>query len=132
MRYLITDEIWAVFGPMVKDRRSKLGPEPELSDRMFFEAVLYRARTGVPRRDLPAEFGAWDAVYNRLRRRIHSGRLEKLFERTAERTECEDARRLMIDSTVVRAHQHAAGVGRERGGPRRRRSAGRAAASRPR
>lgn len=57
MRYLITDEIWAVLGPMVERCRSKLGPEPELPDRIFFEAVLYWARTGVPWRDLPAEFG---------------------------------------------------------------------------
>jgi len=48
MRYLITDETWAVFGPIVESRRSKLGPEPELPDRMLFEAVLYRARAGVP------------------------------------------------------------------------------------
>ena len=47
-------------------------PEPTLPERMFFEAVLYRARVGCPWRDLPAELGAWDAVDNRLRRRIHS------------------------------------------------------------
>jgi len=132
MRRILTDEIWDVFGPMVERCRSRLGPEPELPDRMFFEAVLYWARTGIPWRDLPGEFGAWDAVYNRLRRWIHSGRLKKLFELMAERPECEGPRRLMIDSTIVRAHQHAAGAARKKGAARRRRSAAHAAGSRPR
>ena len=127
MRRIITDEIWAVLGPMVRECRAPLGPEPELPDRMFFEAVLDWARTGIPWRDLPGEFGAWDAVYNRLRRWVHSGRLKRLFERMAERPECEAPRRLMIDSTIVRAHQHAAGARRKRGAARRRRSAAPAA-----
>jgi putative transposase len=123
MRHIISDEIWEVLGPMVERCGSPLGPEPDLPDRMFFEAVLYRARTGIPWRDLPGEFGAWDAVYNRLRRWIHSGRLKRLFDLMAERPECEGPRRLMIDSTVVRAHQHAAGAARGKGAARRRRSA---------
>ena len=132
MRHTITDEIWAVLGPMVKECRSPLGPEPQLPDRMFFEAVLYWARTGIPWRDLPGEFGAWDAVYNRLRRWIHSGRLKRLFERMAAQPECEGLRRVMIDSTIVRAHQHAAGAAKKKGAPRPTPSAGRAAASRRR
>lgn len=132
MRYVITDEIWAVFGPMVDRCKSPFGPEPDLPDRMFFEAVLYWARTGCPWRDLPGEFGAWDAVYNRLRRWVHSGRLKKLFELMAAQPECDGLRRVMIDSTIVRAHQHAAGARRKRGAPRRRRSAARAAGCRRR
>jgi transposase len=66
MRQAIADEIWAVMGPTVERRGSRLGPAPELPDRTFFEAVLYRARAGVPRRDLPSEFGDGSAVYNRL------------------------------------------------------------------
>ena len=132
MRHIITDEIWTVLGPMVQRCRSPLGPAPELSDRMFFEAVFYWARTGVPWRDLPGEFGAWDAVYNRLRRWIHSGRLKRLFELMADRPECEGPRRLMIDSTIVRAHQHAAGAAKKKGAARRKGSAAPAAGSRPR
>ena len=117
---------------MVESCLSNLGPETDLPDRMFIEAVLYWARTGIFWRDLPAEFGDWDAVYNRLRRWIHSGRLKRLFDLMSERAECEDARRLMIDSTVVRAHQHAAGALRKKGAARRRPSVARAAASRRR
>lgn len=127
MRRIITGEIWAVLGPMVEEGRSPLGPEPDLPDRMFFEAVLYRARTGIPWRDLPGAFGARDAASNRLRRWIHSGRLKRLFERMAERPECEGPRRLVIDSTIVRSHQHSAGAPKKKGAPRRRRSAAPAA-----
>jgi transposase len=132
MRHVITDEIWDVLGPMVQGSRSPLGPEPDLPDRMFFEAVLYRARTGCPWRDLPSDFGNWSAVSNRLRRWIASGRLKEPFERMAAGPECEGLRRVMIDSTIVRAHQHAAGAPKERGAPRPTRSAGRAAACRRR
>ena len=132
MRYAITDEIWAVMGPMVERCKSRLGPVPILPDRMFFEAVLYRARTGVPWRDLPSDFGDWSAVYNRLRRWIHSGRLEKLFKEMAAQPACEGTVRVMIDSTIVRAHQHSAGAAQKRAGRRPRRSAGRVEAPRPR
>src|SRR5436189_45537 len=81
MRYMLTDELWAVMGPLVeRAKRHKAGQKPETPDRVFFEAVLYWARTGVPWRDLPAEFGSWDAVYNRLRRWVYSGSLQALFE----------------------------------------------------
>jgi transposase len=47
---------------------------------MCFEGTLYLARTGIPLRDLPGEFGAWDDVYQRFRRRVASGALARLFE----------------------------------------------------
>jgi putative transposase len=132
MRYVITNEIWDIFGPMVERCKSPLGPEPGLPDRMFFEAVLYWARVGCPWRDLPAEFGDWSAVYNRLRRWVASGRLKKLFEAMTARPECDGLRRVMIDSTIVRAHQHAGGASKKKGAPQRRQSVDRGAASRRR
>src|SRR3954468_8946921 len=127
MPYAITDEIWAVVGPMVDRCKSRLGPAPDLPDRMFVEAVLYWARTGVPWRDLPSDFGDWSAVYNRLRRWIASGRLEKLFKEMAAQPACEGTVRVMIDSTIVRAHQHSAGASKKRrcGGPGDRSKSGR-------
>lgn len=71
----------AVMGPLIeRAKKHKGGPKPNTPDRLYFEAVLYWARTGVPWRDLLAEFGAFDAVYNRLRRWVHSGSLRRLFE----------------------------------------------------
>ncbi len=115
MRFEITDELWAVLGPMVQRCRSPLGPAPELPDRLFFDAIFHWARTGCPWRDLPSEYGDWSAVYNRFRRWIHSGRLEKLFAAMIAQPECTGTLRLMIDSTIIRAHQHAAGAAKKKG-----------------
>ena len=119
MRYAITDDLWAALGPLVDQaRRNRQGQKPELPDRLFVEAVLYWARTGIPWRDLPGEFaarfGAWDAVYNRFRRWVHSGSLATLCELLTARPEFGEVRRVLIDSTTVRAHQHAAGARRRK------------------
>jgi putative transposase len=127
MRYMLTDDLWAAMEPLVeRAKRHKGGQRPSLPDRTFFEALLYLARTGVPWRDLPAEFGRWDAVYNRFRRWVHSGALRRLFEALTAEPKFGDVRRVLIDSTIVRAHQHAAGARRKQkssgpGGRRRRR-----------
>jgi len=93
--------------------KSRAGSPPVLSDRLFIEAVLYRARTGLPWRDLPQDFGRWDAVYNRFRRWEARG----VWRRLWEHLQTEDGPmtgHLFIDATIVRAHQHAAGASRRR------------------
>ncbi len=133
MRYMITDGLWEAMELLVAQaKRHKGGKPPVLPDRMFFEAVLYWARTGVPWRDLPSDFGEWSAVYKRLRRWIDSGRLEKLFRLMAAQAACAGTLRVMIDSTIVRAHQHAAGAVKKKVGRRATRSASRAGAARRR
>jgi putative transposase len=119
---MITDERWFILGPCVEQaKRYKCGQTPVLPERMFFEAVLYLARSGVPWRDLPGEFGAWDTVYNRFRRWIASGSLAKLFELLTDNPAFADVKRALIDATNVRAHRCAAGAPKKRG---RRRSEG--------
>jgi putative transposase len=139
MRYMLTDDLWETLEPLVAEAKQHTGGQrPETPDRVFFEAVLYWARTGVPWRDLPAEFGAWDAVYNRLRRWVQSGSLTALFELLTANPELGEVRRVLIDGTIVRAHQHAAGARRKkkRSGPSgrsgSRRSAAAGAGGRPR
>src|SRR5246127_1837735 len=110
VRLLLTDEAWAEIAPVLATLKSRAGRPPVLSDRLFIEAVLYLARTGVPWRDLPGDFGRWDAVYNRFRRWVASGSLARLFEALTERPAFAQLRRVLIDSTIVRAHQHAAGA----------------------
>ena len=128
MRYAFTDELWEHFEPLVTQaKRYRCGVAPTLSERLFFEALLYWGRTGVPWRDLPGEFGAWDAVYNRFRRWIHSGSLQRLFELLTAEPRLGEIRRVFVDSTIVRAHQHAAGARQKRGRRRTKPSAGPAA-----
>lgn len=117
MRYVITDDLWAALGPLVdRAKQNRQGQKPDLPDRLFFEALLYLARTGVPWRDLPGDFGAWDAVYNRFRRWVASGSLAALFESLTADPQFGEVRRVLIDSTIVRAHQHAAGARRKKSG----------------
>jgi transposase len=134
MRYMLTDALWAAMEPLVaRAKTHKGGQPPVLPDRMFFEALLYLGRTGIPLRDLPGEFGAWGAVYNRLRRWVTSGAMARLFEGMTADPAFGEVRRVLIDSTLVRAHRHAAGVRRRkkrsgRAGVRRRRGSAAVAA----
>src|SRR3954453_13604717 len=115
MRYMLTDDRWAAMEPLVTQaKRHRGGQPPAVPDRTFFEALLYLARTGVAWRDLPAEFGRWDAVYNRFRRWVQSGGLKALFDLMTADPDLGEDRRVLIDSTIVRAHQHAAGARRRK------------------
>src|SRR5882672_7641192 len=91
-------------------------------NRLFVEAVLYRYRAGIPWRDLPERFGGWKNVHTRFSRWAASGVWERVFQHLAADADNEYA---MIDSTVVRAHQHSAGAQKKL--TRTRRSADRAA-----
>ena len=121
MRYMLTDDLWDALRPLVAQaKRNHQGAKPKLPDRAFFEALLYLARTGIPWRDLPSAFGRWEAVYNRFRRWVASGGLKALFELMTADPQLGEYRRVLIDSTIVRAHPHAAGARRKkkRSGPR--------------
>src|SRR3954466_16184971 len=76
-------------------------------NRLFVEAVLYRYRAGVPWRDRPERFGDWKNVHRRWSRWAQSQVWETVFEHLAGEADNEYA---MIDSTIVRAHQHSAGA----------------------
>lgn len=90
--------------------------------RMFVEAVLWIARTGCPWRDLPAAFGKWNSVFVRFNRWSEGGVWQRLFAALADDPDFEY---LIVDSTIMRVHQHAAGA---KGGLKIRRSAAAAAA----
>jgi putative transposase len=75
-------------------------------DRNFIEAVLWWRRTGVPWRDLPEAFGPWKTVFNRFDRWSKAGKWTRLF---AALQSNRDDEWHSLDSTINRAHQHAAG-----------------------
>jgi transposase len=130
VRLLLTDESWETLGTIISGVKSAAGAPPEISDRLFVEAVLYRARVGCPWRDLPKCFGAWDAIYNRFRRWVEIGVWKALCERLPE-DGLAAVKALFIDSTVVRAHQHAAGAAAKKGGKKPKVSVAVAAVSAP-
>jgi transposase len=129
-RLLLTDEIWEQLAEALSELKSRAGAPPKLSDRDFIEAVLFMARTGTPWRDLPERFGEWDAVYQRFRRWEEAGRWRALFERLP--AELQEVRTIFLDSTVIRAHPHAAGAPQKKGASRPRPSAAAGADSGPR
>jgi transposase len=109
-RKMISDAQWKQLEEAIKKaKHSQAGAPPEQDDREFLEAVLWIARTGSPWRDLPSELGYWHAVYMRFRRWETRGVWKNLWE-ALQAKEFVGARRLFIDSTTVRAHQHAAGA----------------------
>jgi transposase len=84
------------------------GPgRPAHDDRTFIEAVLWWRRTGVPWRDLPQEFGPWKTIFNRFDRWSKSGRWSQLLIALQNDPDNEWH---SLDSTINRAHQHAAGA----------------------
>jgi len=132
MRYVLTNPIWEQLRPLVAAaKRSPVGAKPDVPDRLFLEALLYRARTGVPWRDLPAEFGDFNAVFQRAKRWRQAGTFDRLFGSLPTDSPVAEVKRLFIDSTTVRAHLHAAGAKKKPTRPKKP-SAVRAGASPPR
>ena len=120
MRRIITNPIWEVLEPLVQSsKKSPVGAKPEISDREFLEAVLYRARTGIPWRDLPEQFGDWNAVYQRWKRWRKAGNFQRLFQAMPADSPAQQVARLFADSTIIRAHPHAAGGGKKGARPNR-------------
>lgn len=118
---------WAFFEPFVIARGPKRG-RPACNHRLVLDGVFWIARTGAPWRDLPGEFGNWSSVYRQFRRWSVSGLWDAMLE-ALNATGAAQSSVQMIDSTIVRAHQHAAGA---KGGLKARILAARVAATRPR
>ena len=114
-RFLVSDALWKAIDTLIIEiKRKQLNP-PKTSNRMFVEAILHQARTGNPWRDLPREFGSWNAAYYRFRR-WEKRRIWKRIWKQFQSLDAKPLRHLFIDSTVVKAHKHAVGASKKRGG----------------
>jgi transposase len=105
-RHALRDDQWARIKDFLPGREGHVGGTAG-DNRLFVDAVLYRYRAGVPWRDLPERFGDWKNTHRRWSRWAESGVWEKIFNHLAGEADNEYA---MIDSTIVRAHQHSAGA----------------------
>lgn len=123
-RHEITDEAWIKIKDLLPGKRNDPG-RTAADNRLFLNAVLWIARTGAPWRDLPERFGEWNSVFQRFNRWCKRGVWADVLKAWKE----PDLECLMLDSTVVRARQHAAGARRKKGGMKR--SAVREAVSAP-
>ena len=122
------DEEWAFFAPFLVRDGAGSG-RPPANHRLVLDGVFWIARTGAPWRDLHEHFGKWDSVYRQFRRWTVAGVWDVILDALNREDGGLDAVQ-MIDSTVVRAHQHAAGA--KKGALRTKVLAVRAVAIRPR
>ena len=105
-RQELSDAVWARIEPHLPGKVSDPGRTGR-DNRLFVEAILWLARSGAHWRVLPAEFGKWNSVYQRFNRWCRDGVWERLFNALADNPDWEY---LLIDSTIIRAHQHSAGA----------------------
>jgi transposase len=105
-RYGLRDDQWERIKDLLPGRQGSVGVTAA-DNRRFVEAVLYRYRAGIPWRDLPEHVGDWKNVHRRFSRWAKSGIWLHVFSQLATEADNEFA---MIDSTIVRAHQHSAGA----------------------
>ena len=112
-RYALRDDQWERIQGLLPGREGHVGGTAK-DNRRFVEAVLSRYRAGIPWRDLPGRFGDFRVIHTRHMRWSRSGAWEQVFKHLAADADNEYA---MIDATIIRAHQHAAGA---KGGIKRR------------
>jgi transposase len=120
-RHELTDTQWETIRDLLPGREGDRGATGK-DNRLFVNAVMWIAKTGAPWRDLPCRFGNWNSVFQRFNRWCK----RKVWQTIMEKLQDPDLDRLLLDSTIIRAHQHAAGakgstahaeaLGRSRGG----------------
>ena len=103
-RHALTDAQWARLQPLLPKRPQ--GRKSTLGDRLFVDAVIFRARTGIQWRDLPERFGNWKSVYDRFR----NWALKDVWAQVFRELQIDvDDTASIVDGTSVRAHQDASG-----------------------
>ncbi len=117
----LTDEQWAALEPLLpKPKGPKTGRPPTRPKRQLVDGIRWRVRTGAPWRDVPVDYGPWQTVYGLFRRWQRAGAWKTVLSRLQALADA--AGRITwdvsVDSTVSRAHQHAAGA-RKRGSAKR-------------
>jgi transposase len=105
-RYALRNDQWDRIQNILPGRQESAGATAK-DNRLFVEAVLYRYRAGIPWRDIPERFGDFRVIHTRHSRWSKSGTWKRIFEILAKDSDNEYT---MIDSTIVRAHQHSAGA----------------------
>jgi transposase len=102
-RFELTDKEWGIISPLLPNKPRGV---PRTDDRRVLNGIFYILRTGSPWRDLPERYGAYTTAYNRYNRWAKAGVWLRIFETLAARS---PQSLQFIDSSVIRAHQHAAG-----------------------
>jgi transposase len=102
-RYDLSETEWRLIGPLLPNKPRGVA---RVDDRRVINGIFYVLRTGSPWRDLPERYGPYTTVYNRYNRWAKAGIWLAIFETLAAKS---PQSMQMIDSSIIRAHQHAAG-----------------------
>ena len=119
-RMVLREDQWERIAPLLPGTVGDPG-RSGTDHRRFWEAVLWSVRVGAPWRDLPGFFGKWNSIFQRFRRWVKNGVVDRIFNARSEDADFED---VILDGTIVRVHQHGTGargaqtqaIGRSRGG----------------
>ena len=115
-RTLLTDAHWALLAPLLPGCGGRRGVVAK-DNRGFVEAVRWVGRTGLPWRDLPPDLGQWHRVFVRFSRWRTRGvwaQVLATLQAVGQAVPSPRQRQVQLDSTTVRAHQHAAGARKKR------------------
>jgi transposase len=106
----LTDAAWAVIAPLLP-ANGKRGKQ-WTAHRQVINGILWKLRTGAPWRDLPERYGPWQTCYDRFVRWRRDGTWDRLLQHAQTKSDAvgEVVWEVSIDSTSIRAHQHAAGA----------------------
>jgi transposase len=108
MRYELTDHEWTAIKPMLPNKPRGVA---RVNDRRILNGIFWVLRSGAPWRDLPQSFGPYTTCYNRFVRWRRAGVWGKIMNVLAG---AHDAAVQMIDTSIVRVHQHGACITRNR------------------
>ncbi|MEU0521942.1 IS5 family transposase [Streptosporangium sp. NPDC006007] len=113
-RHDLTDAQWAALEPHLPAASGKERP-PKWGRRQLINGIRWRIRTGAPWRDVPACYGHWFTVYGLFRRRRRAGIRARILAALQARADAAGkiGWTVSVDSTIARAHQHAAGARRQ-------------------
>src|SRR4029077_15927463 len=106
MRYELTDHEWAAIKPMLPNKPRGV---PRVDNRRVLKGIFWVLRSGAPWRDLPGAFGPYTTCYNRFVRWRRAGVWSRIIDALAA---AQDAAVQMIDTSIVRVHQHGACIKR--------------------
>jgi transposase len=107
----LTEQQWRRLQPLLPPHK-KEGRPPE-EDRRIVDGILWVVRTGAPWRDVPERYGPWSTVYSRFYRWRKAGQWDRILAALQQEADTQgqlDWEIHFVDSTVIRAHQHAAGA----------------------
>lgn len=102
-RFDLSDKEWAIISPLLPNKPRGVARS---DDRRVLNGIFYILRTGSPWRDLPERYGPYTTAYNRFNRWAKAGVWLRIFETLAAQS---PQSMQFIDSSIIRAHQHAAG-----------------------